>query len=434
MVILMYFTNIGDTELGQYHNLVLNDFKMTLTDVLSSDLFKVEEIVVDSIFKVYPLFYCNEIKSNNYDDQILDNRCVICKKETDTILSFNTTKELVTDVDFGYSVYIGGVGFVAYCYDTVTNIPLSELVLTVETSKGIFNVVTDSNGAITYNYNNETLISIKYGNTALYDVSNTSLIEYYGNGLISSDSSGALTGTDLKLLFEDDTIVNYVNKNSLNYNIGTGLHTLIIEGTLTSIGNSAFRECTGLQSISLPNVNSIGTYAFWQCTGLQSISLPSVKSIGMPAFGGCKGLQSVSLPNVNTIGDFAFMECTGLQSVSLPNATSIGEHAFWRCTGLQSISLPSVKSIGDRAFRECTGLQSISLPNSLTSIENYAFRNCTGLEVVEFNWTTSETILTYKSNWFNGASSSFIFSIPPNTKSLYENKGYPSNRLIERSE
>ena len=101
----MYFSNIGDAELGQYHNLVLNDFKMTLTDVLSSDLFKVEEIVSDSIFKVYPLFYCNEIKSNNYDDKVLDNRCVICKNATDTVLSFNTVKSIVGSVDFGYSVY-----------------------------------------------------------------------------------------------------------------------------------------------------------------------------------------------------------------------------------------------------------------------------------------------------------------------------------------
>ena len=455
----MYFTNISDSELSQYHSLVLNDFKMTLTDVLVSDLFKVETIVSDSIFKVYPLFYCNEIKSNNYDDQILDNHCIICKKETDTILSFNTTKELVTDVDFGYSVYNGAVGFVVYCYDTNTNIPLSDIVLSVETSKGTFNIVTGVNGAITYNYNNETLISIKYGNTALYDVSNTSYIDYYGNGLISRGSSGDLTGTDLKLLFEDDTIVHYVNKNSLDHDLGTGLHTVLFEGTLTSIGEYAFSYCTGLQSISLPLVESIGDYAFMECTGLQSVSLPLVESIGDYAFRYCTGLTSVSLPSVTSIreyafyycrrlqsvslpnsltsiGNYVFMECTGLTSVSLPNSlTSIGDSAFRYCAGLTSVSLPnSLTSIGDSAFRYCAGLTSVSLPNSLTSIGNSAFNRCTGLEVVEFNWTTSETILTYKSNWFNGASSSFIFSIPPNTKSLYENKGYPSNRLIERSE
>ena len=411
-MILVYFSNIGDSELSQYHNLVLNDFKMTLSDVLSSDLFKVEEIVEDSIFKIYPLFYCSSISSTNYDDKVLDNKCVICKNATDTVLSFNTVKSIVGSVDFGYSVYNGAVGFVVYCYDTNTNIPLSDIVLTVETSKGTFNVVTGSNGAITYNYTGETLNSIKYGETVLYDINGVNLIDYYGNGLISGGSSGDLTGTDLKLLFEDNTIVDYVNKNSLNHNIGTGLHTLIIEGTLTSIGDYAFMECIGLQSISLPLVESIGTYAFRVCTGLQSVSLPSVTSIREYAFYYCRSLQSVSLPNVESIGTGAFMECTGLTS----------------------ISLPLVESIGDSAFRYCTGLTSVSLPNSLTSIGNYAFYQCTGLEVVEFNWTTSETILTYNSDWFYNASSSFIFSIPQGTKSLYENKGYPSNRLVERSE
>ena len=408
----MYFSNIGDSELSQYHSLVCNDFKMTLTDVLSSDLFKVEEIVSDSIFKVYPLFYCSSIKSNNYDDKVLDNRCVICKNATDTVLSFNTVKSIVGDVDFGYSVYNGAVGFVVYCYDTNTNIPLSDLVLTVETSKGIFNVVTGSDGAITYNYTNETLISIKYGDNTLYDVTGITYIDYTGNGLISIDSSGNLTGTDLKLLFEDDTIVNYVNKNSLNHDLGNGLHTVIFEGTLTSIGNNAFSNCTGLSNLSLSNVESIRISSFYNCTGL----------------------STVSLSNVESIGNGAFMLCIGLQSISLPSVTSIGFDAFSECSGLQSISLPNVESIGEYAFADCTSLQSISLSDNLTSIGNIAFMACTGLEVVEFNWTTSETILTYNSNWFTGASSSFIFSIPPNTKALYENKGYPSNRLIERSQ
>ena len=402
----MYFSNIGDTELGQYHSLVCNDFKMTLTDVLSSDLFKVETIVSDSIFKVYPLFYCNSIKSNNYDDKVLDNKCVICKKETDTILSFNTTKEIVTDIDFGYSVYNGALGVAVYCYDTNTNIPLSDIVLTIETSKNEFNIMTGENGAYTYYYDNETLMSIKYGETPLYNLNG---IDYYGNGLISSNSAGNLTGTDLKLLFEDDIIVNYVNKNSLNHNLGNGLHTLIIEGTLTSIGGWAFGDCTRLQSVSLPSVTSIGDYAFYYC----------------------KGLQSIILPSVTSIGDGAFTNCTGLQSVSLPSVTNIRVGSFFNCKSLQSISLPSVTSIGINAFGDCIGLQSISLP-SVTSIGNDAFSGCSSLQSISFNWSTSETILTYKSRW--GVPNDTVFSIPQGTKVLYENKGYPSDRLVERSE
>ena len=44
---------------------------------------------------------------------------------------------------------------------------------------------------------------------------------------------------------------------------------------ITSIGNSAFRDCTSLTSIDLPNVTSIGAYAFKDCTSLTSIILRS---------------------------------------------------------------------------------------------------------------------------------------------------------------
>ena len=208
---------------------------------------------------------------------------------------------------------------------------------------------------------------------------------------------------------EDDTIVNYVNKNSLNHNLGNGLHTLIIEGTLTSIGGWAFGDCTRLQSVSLPSVTSIGDYAFYYC----------------------KGLQSIILPSVTSIGDGAFTNCTGLQSVSLPSVTNIRVGSFFNCKSLQSISLPSVTSIGINAFGDCIGLQSISLP-SVTSIGNDAFSGCSSLQSISFNWSTSETILIYKSRW--GVPNDTVFSIPQGTKVLYENKGYPSDRLVERSE
>ena len=62
--------------------------------------------------------------------------------------------------------------------------------------------------------------------------------------------------------------------------------------SVTSIGNSAFEECTGLTSVTIPNsVTSIGDWAFCRCTSLISISIPdSVKSMGESAFSGCSSL------------------------------------------------------------------------------------------------------------------------------------------------
>ncbi|MDY4745265.1 MAG: leucine-rich repeat domain-containing protein, partial [Bacteroidaceae bacterium] len=47
------------------------------------------------------------------------------------------------------------------------------------------------------------------------------------------------------------------------------------------------------------------------CSGLTSVTIPnSVTSIGIHAFYGCSGLTSVTIPNsVTSIGDFAFSYC-----------------------------------------------------------------------------------------------------------------------------
>ena len=102
------------------------------------------------------------------------------------------------------------------------------------------------------------------------------------------------------------------------------------------------------------SVTSIGEFAFFECTGLTSIDIPnSVTSIGVLAFNECTGLTSIEIPNsVTSIGDGAFYDCTGLTSIDLPNSvTSISDKAFCRCTGLTSIELSnSVTSIGEKTF------------------------------------------------------------------------------------
>ena len=85
----------------------------------------------------------------------------------------------------------------------------------------------------------------------------------------------------------------------------------------------------------------------------------SVTSIGEYAFYNCSGLTSVTIPNfVTSIGEYAFYYCSGLTSVTIPNSvTSIGYNAFADCSGLTSVTIGnSVTSIGYDAFRGCSGL------------------------------------------------------------------------------
>ena len=165
--------------------------------------------------------------------------------------------------------------------------------------------------------------------------------------------------------------------------------------SVTSIGESAFDDCTGLTSVTIPNsVTSIGDYAFSGCSGLTSVTIPnSVTSIGYMAFYYCYNLTSVTIPNsVTSIGDNAFYECSGLTSVTIPNSvTSIGDYAFCGCYGLTSVTIPnSVTSIGERAFQYCDGLTSVTIPNSVTSIGYAAFGGCDGLTEMKVDANNSK--------------------------------------------
>ena len=200
----------------------------------------------------------------------------------------------------------------------------------------------------------------------------------------------------------------------------SGLTSLTIPNSVTSIGLSNFLECNGLTSIvvedgntvydsrnncnaiiekssntliagckntTIPNsVTSIGEYAFRGCSGLTLVDIPnSVTSIGKCAFQYCEGLASVTIPNsVTSIGEGIFSWCTGLTSVTISNSvTSIGNGAFGGCIGLTSVTIPnSVTILGNGAFQNCRGLTSVIIGNSVTSIDYGAFSGCTALNEI----------------------------------------------------
>ena len=191
---------------------------------------------------------------------------------------------------------------------------------------------------------------------------------YYN--LNSSDNTAEVTSGDEKYE-EAIKIPRSVRYNGSSYSV-------------TSIGQGAFRGCSGLTSVIIPeSVTSIGEMAFYGCRGLTSVTIGnSVTSIGNYAFCYCSGLTSVTIQNsVTSIGRGVFYGCSGLMSVTIPNSvTSIGEYAFYGCSGLTSVTIPnSVTSIGELAFYGCTGLTSVTNPASATSIGNSIFSNCSGL-------------------------------------------------------
>ena len=127
--------------------------------------------------------------------------------------------------------------------------------------------------------------------------------------------------------------------------------------------------------------DKLGDYAFYGCSGLTSLTIPSsVTSIGNEAFHGCCGLTSLVIPSgVTSIGDEAFYGCSGLINLTIPSSvTRIGWSAFEGCSGLTSLTIPSsVTSIGNYAFEGCSGLTSIYVyPEKTPKLGTDIFSGC----------------------------------------------------------
>ena len=190
------------------------------------------------------------------------------------------------------------------------------------------------------------------------------------------------------------------------YGIRSPVKSAVIADGVTSIGDSAFFDCTSLTSVTIPDsVTSIGEYAFYNCTSLTSVTIPnSVTSIGEYAFYNCTSLTSVAIPDsVTSIGEYAFSHCTSLTSVTIPDSvTSIGRYAFYYCTSLTSVTIPdSVTSIGEYAFYDCTSLTSVTIPDSVTSIGDGAFSYCESLTSV----TIPDSVTSIGWHAFDGCTS-----------------------------
>ena len=79
-------------------------------------------------------------------------------------------------------------------------------------------------------------------------------------------------------------------------------------------------------------VTAIRRQAFEDCTSITSVMMPgSIRSIGSDAFRGCINLASITIPDgVTSIGDYAFAYADNLASITLPDSiTQIGQYAFY---------------------------------------------------------------------------------------------------------
>ena len=203
----------------------------------------------------------------------------------------------------------------------------------------------------------------------------------YEDGTLNISGTGAMKDYD------------YNNNPSPAYN-NSNVKKVVIEDSVTSIGDSAFRNCSSLTSITIPDsVTSIGDFTFYGCWDLTSITIPdSVTSIGSSAFYDCGSLTSITIPDsVTSIGNYAFKNCSSLTSITIPDSvTSIGNYAFKNCSSLTSITIPDgVTYIGYDMFAGCKSLTSITIPDSVTKIWPRAFSDCSSLKTISLSCKSS---------------------------------------------
>jgi hypothetical protein len=216
-----------------------------------------------------------------------------------------------------------------------------------------------------------------------------------------------------------------------------GLTGVTIHGNVTVIGCEAFKDCTGLSSVTIgrnSSTLSIGFQAFSGCTRLTSIIIPNTMLIiEYGAFELCTSLTSVTIPSgIYSFGYGVFADCASLTEINVaPNnyvglftengvlyaknkdeeilvqypagkkdsaftiptrITHIDYYAFCGCRSLTDVTIPNgVTMIGQGAFKN-TSLTSVTIPASVTSIRPYAFSGCTSLTSVTFQGRIASSV------------------------------------------
>lgn len=268
---------------------------------------------------------------------------------------------------------------------------------------------------------------------------------------------------------------------SVNY----ALCFTVENGTVTGLTDYGLANCTELKipkSIEGQTVTAIGAFAFRDCSGIKKLTLPeSVTRVDNTAFDGCTALvetvggalyvdnwligtaagatelvlragtvgiadractgnttitqvifeKGAKLNSLAYIGEEAFKGCTALDKfVAGTGLLHVYDGAFWGCTALKSQIVPAL-TVGNSAFRGCTALPNFIISTKLTTIGSYAFRDCTALQYVGYHHYDS-AISSIGTEAFYGCTSLYSFALPSrDTVTIGKNAFFGCWRLAE---
>lgn len=164
--------------------------------------------------------------------------------------------------------------------------------------------------------------------------------------------------------------------------------------TVCGIYVSAFKDCKELKSVIFEDADSIdyllsgisfsiGEYAFRNCSSLKKIEIPEyVSSICWGAFMECESLEEVEMDEKVYLEPYVFSRCKSLKKTK---AKYCNEGTFSFCESLKEFPATyETEEIGDDCFEHCYSLEEIFIPKSVKRIGELAFRNCRGLKKITF--------------------------------------------------
>ena len=147
----------------------------------------------------------------------------------------------------------------------------------------------------------------------------------------------------------------------------------------SAIAGQAFRDCTTLKNIIIPdNIKNITTGTFSGCTSLESVEVGNgVEILSLSAFAGCTNLVDVELGNNIIVLTGTIKDCPWYENQNGITLSKDGSAKYVIKVDTTQITfdLSGVRAIARAAFSSCDSLTSITIPSNVIGIGTNAFNS-----------------------------------------------------------
>lgn len=169
----------------------------------------------------------------------------------------------------------------------------------------------------------------------------------------------------------------------------SSLKTVTLSAKLVTMGEGVFESCPSLESFAggsnryavadgvITDTATSSVYRMAPASAAAEYTAPEgITTVASGAFRDCTGLRTVTLPHVTYVGDGAFYGCTSLTEITIPAAVTVGRAAFYGC-GASEIKLPaSLTTLDGEAFAFCKDLVIADFAGNAPTAESGIFYGC----------------------------------------------------------